>query len=415
MKIKNVDKESERKYMSKTNVVILGAGYAGLRALRSLQSKRLDIDITLVNKNEYHYEATYLHEVASGAHAAERISYPIKDVVTPKRTTFIQDTVVVVNKDEKTVELEKNGTIAFDYLILALGFESESFGIKGVDEFGLPMVDIETSKAVDVHLRKQFAKYNETKDESYLSIVVCGAGFTSIEYIGELTLQMPKLVKQYNVPAEKIQITCIEAMSKLLPMFDKELSDYGIKILKKRGVNFYVGTPIKELTEDTVIYEEAGELKSVKAKTIVWTTGVRGSSIVERSGFEQRRNRVMVENDLTAPGYPEIFIIGDCSAVMDSKTNRPFPPTAQIALKQGVCAADNLEAKLKGTAIKPFTFTSLGTVCSIGNTEAIGEVMGRNLKGYPASVMKKIIGDRSLMMTGGVGITAKKGRFDFFR
>ena len=277
------------------------------------------------------------------------------------------------------------------------------------------MVDIETSKAVDEHLRKQFEKYNETKDESYLSIVVCGAGFTSIEYIGELTLQMPKLVKQYNVPAEKIQITCIEAMSKLLPMFDKELSDYGIEILKKRGVKFFVGTPIKELTADTVIYEEAGELKSVKAKTIVWTTGVRGSSIVERSGFEQRRNRVMVENDLTAPGYPEIFIIGDCSAVMDSKTNRPFPPTAQIALKQGVSAANNLEAKLKGTAIKPFTFTSLGTVCSIGNTEAIGEVMGRNLKGYPASVMKKIIGDRSLMMTGGVGITAKKGRFDFFR
>ena len=111
IKINNVDKESERKNMSKTNVVILGAGYAGLRALRSLQSKRLDIDITLVNKNEYHYEATYLHEVASGAHAAERISYPIKDVVTPKRTNFIQDTVIVVNKDEKTVELEKNGTI----------------------------------------------------------------------------------------------------------------------------------------------------------------------------------------------------------------------------------------------------------------------------------------------------------------
>ncbi|WP_192986310.1 NAD(P)/FAD-dependent oxidoreductase [Carnobacterium mobile] len=401
--------------MSKAKVVILGAGYAGLRALKSLQNKRLDVEITLVNKNDYHYESTYLHEVASGAHEPERISYKIMDVVDTKQTTFIQDTVVVVNKDEKTVQLEKNGAIPFDYLIFALGFESESFGIKGVDEFGLPMVDIPTSVAVDKHLREQFAKYNETKDESYLSVVVCGAGFTSIEYLGELTLQMPKLVKQYNVPADKIQLICIEAMPTLLPMFDAKLSEYGINKLKERGVKFLIGTPIKELKADSVIYEEAGELKSVKAKTIVWTTGVRGSSIVAASGFEQRRNRVMVENDLTAPGYPDIFIIGDCSAVMDNATNRPYPPTAQIALKQGIAAADNLESKLKGTAIKPFTFSALGTVCSIGNTEAIGEVMGHNLKGYPASVMKKVIGDRSLMQTGGMKIVAKKGRFDFYR
>lgn len=401
--------------MSKAKVVILGAGYAGLRALKSLQNKRLDVEITLVNKNDYHYESTYLHEVASGAHEPERISYKIMDVVDTKQTTFIQDTVVVVNKDEKTVQLEKNGAIPFDYLIFALGFESESFGIKGVDEFGLPMVDIPTSVAVDKQLREQFAKYNETKDESYLSVVVCGAGFTSIEYLGELTLQMPKLVKQYNVPVDKIQLICIEAMPTLLPMFDAKLSEYGINKLKERGVKFLIGTPIKELKADSVIYEEAGELKSVKAKTIVWTTGVRGSSIVAASGFEQRRNRVMVENDLTAPGYPDIFIIGDCSAVMDNATNRPYPPTAQIALKQGIAAADNLESKLKGTAIKPFTFSALGTVCSIGNTEAIGEVMGHNLKGYPASVMKKVIGDRSLMQTGGMKIVAKKGRFDFYR
>ncbi|MGB3160651.1 MAG: NAD(P)/FAD-dependent oxidoreductase [Carnobacterium sp.] len=401
--------------MSKAKVVILGAGYAGLRALKSLQSKRLDIDITIVNKNSFHYESTYLHEVASGAHNAERISYEIKTVINPKQTTLIEDTVVVVNKDDKTVELEKTGLISFDYLIFALGFESESFGIKGVEHYGLPVVDIETAQKVDQHLRTQFSKYNETKDDAYLSVAVCGAGFTSIEYIGELTLQLPKLVKQYAVPIEKVQISCIEAMSTLLPMFDEKLADFGIQKLKDRGVNFIVGTPIKELTADSVIYEEAGELKSIKAKTIVWTTGVKGSSIVEASGFEQRRNRVMVENDLTAPGYPDIFIIGDCSAVMDSSTNRPYPPTAQIALKQGINAADNIEAKLKEKAMKPFTFTALGTVCSIGNNQAIGEVLGRNLKGYPASVMKKVIGDRSLIETGGVKIVATKGRFDFYR
>ena len=108
--------------MAKTKIVILGAGYAGLRTLKQVQKEHLDAEITIVNKNESHYEATYLHEVASGANPPEKISFPIMSVVDQKQTNFIQDTVVMVNKDEKTVELAKNGTIEFDYLVFALGF-----------------------------------------------------------------------------------------------------------------------------------------------------------------------------------------------------------------------------------------------------------------------------------------------------
>ncbi|ANZ99325.1 MULTISPECIES: NAD(P)/FAD-dependent oxidoreductase [Carnobacterium] len=400
--------------MAKTKIVILGAGYAGLRTLKQVQKEHLDAEITIVNKNEYHYEATYLHEVASGANPPEKISFPIMSVVDQKQTNFIQDTVVMVNKDEKTVELAKNGTIEFDYLVFALGFESESFGITGVDEFALPMVDIPTAVKVREHMHAQFAKYNETKDETLLSIVVCGAGFTSIEYLGELTQQMPKLVKEYNLPADKISITCIEAMPTLLPMFVEKLSTYGIQKLKDRGVKFLVGTPIKEVTPEAVVYQENDELKEVKAKTIVWTTGVKGSSLVGKSGFEERRGRVMVAEDLTAPGYPTIFIIGDCSAVMDKTCDRPFPTTAQIALKQADNVAKNLAAKIKNQPIVPFTFKSQGSVCSIGNNEAIGEVMGHNLKGYPASMMKKVIENKSLMTTGGMKVMFEKGRFDLY-
>lgn len=400
--------------MSKTKIVILGAGYGGLRTLRGLQKKHLDADITLVNKNDYHYEATYLHEVASGAKLPEQISYKIKDVVDKKQTTFIQDTVLKVNKDEKTVSLEKNGEIAFDYLVFALGFESESFGIPGVDKFALPMVTIDSAVEIREHMYRQFAAYNETKDDSLLSIVVCGAGFTSIEYLGELTQQLPKAAEKYHVPLDKVELTCIEAMPTLLPMFTDKLASYGIQKLKDRGVKFIIGTPIKEVTEDAVIYEEDEILKSVAAKTIVWTTGVKGSSVVGGSGFEERRGRVAVEADLTAPGYPDIFVIGDCSAVMDPEAKRPYPTTAQIALKQADGVVVNLVAKLKNQATTPFTFKSQGSVCSIGNNEAIGEVLGANLKGYPASVMKKIIEDKSLSQTGGLRIMFSKGRFDLY-
>ena len=122
----------------------------------------------------------------------------------------------------------------------------------------------------------------------------------------------------------------------------------------------------------------------------------------------------MVAEDLTAPGYPTIFIIGDCSAVMDKTCDRPFPTTAQIALKQADNVAKNLAAKIKNQPIVPFTFKSQGSVCSIGNNEAIGEVMGHNLKGYPASMMKKVIENKSLMTTGGMKVMFEKGRFDLY-
>ncbi len=406
--------KKEEKDMSKEKVVILGAGYAGLRSLKEIQKKNLNVDITLVNKNDYHYEATYLHEVASGAQPPKKICYPVKDVVDPKQTTFIQDTVEVINKDQKTVTLANNGDIDYDYLVVALGFESETFGIKGAAENGLEMVDIPSALAIDRHINEQFAKYNETKDESYLSIVVCGAGFTSIEFLGEITDQLPRLVSQYQVPADKIQLTCIEAMPTLLPMFPEKLTKYGIDKLVERGVNFKIGAPIQEVTKDEVVYKAGDKNESVKAKTIVWTTGVRGSSVIGRSGFDERRGRVVVEKDLTIAGYPEIFMIGDVSAVMDEETGRPIPGTAQLALKQGDTVAENLEAKLNGKETKAFTFKSLGTVASIGNKEAIGEVMGSYLKGYPASAMKKVIADRSLLKTGGVKAVVSKGRFDLY-
>ena len=400
--------------MSKQKVVILGAGYAGLRALKEIQKKRLDIEIVLVNANEYHYESTYLHEVASGAQPPKKITYPIVDVIDEKQTTFIQDTVEIINKDEKTVTLSNKGELSYDYLIVGLGFESETFGIKGAAENGLEMIDIESALVINKHVNEQFAKYNETKDESYLSIVVCGAGFTSIEYLGELTDQLPGLIKQYQVPEDKINITCIEAMSTLLPMFPENLSKYAIDELINRGVHFKIGAPIQEVTEDEVIYKAGEEKESVKAKTIIWTTGVRGSSVIERSGFDAKRGHVLVEKDLTIPGYPDIFMIGDVSTIMDEETGRPVPGTAQLALQQGDVVGSNIEAKLKGKETKEFKFNSLGTVASIGNKEAIGEVMGTYLKGYPASAMKKVIADRSLLKTGGLKTVLSKGRFDLY-
>ncbi|MHC5229643.1 NAD(P)/FAD-dependent oxidoreductase [Enterococcus sp. LJL99] len=403
--------------MSK-HVVILGAGYAGLRTLHELQKGNHELKITLIDQNDYHFEATDIHEVAAGIQTSERITYPIEDVVKDSCTTFLQTTVEKIDKGNQQVHLKDQEPISYDYLVVALGYESESFGIPGVEEFSLKMVDIPTSEKVYQHLTEQMNVYRETKDETALKIVVCGAGFTGIELLGSLVEGKKKLAEIAGVDPEKIQIYCVEAVTRLLPMFSEKLGAYGIDHLKKWGVQFLVGKPIKEIKENTVVYlddQETNQLTELEAKTIIWTTGVSGSHVVGDSGFAAKRGRVMVRPDLTDTDNDNVHIIGDCSAVMDQETNRPYPTTAQIALKMGEHTGKNIKAQIKGEPTKEFTFKSLGSVASIGNSHAFGEVGKVEVKGYPASFIKKAIMDRSLLETGGIKEMMAKGRFDFYR
>lgn len=397
------------------NVTILGAGYAGLRTLRELQKKTGDFTITLVDRNSYHFESTDLHEVAAGTQPWEKITYEISDVVKPEMTTFLQDEVLKIDTKKQEVQLKNEGTIAYDYLVVALGFRSETFGIPGAAEYALEMVDIESAKKVYAHILAMMDKYKETQDRKYLNLTVCGAGFTGIELVGSLVENKQEFATRAGVTPEEITVYCVEAAPSILPMFNDELRKYCLDNLAKWDVELMTGKAIKGLKQDTVIYADGDEEKELPSGTIVWTTGVSGSEIIGESGFEERRGRVMVKSDLTDPNNENVYLIGDVSAVMDPENNRPYPTTAQIALKMGAHAGRNIMAQLNNQPTKEFTFQSLGSVASIGNSHAFGLVGKINVKGYPASFVKKMIMNKSLMDTGGVKEVMAKGRFDLYR
>ena len=153
----------------------------------------------------------------------------------------------------------------------------------------------------------------------------------------------------------------------------------------------------------------------IKAGTVVWAAGVRGNSIIEKSGFEAMRGRVKVQPDLRVPGFDDVFIIGDSSLVINEEINRPYPPTAQIAMQQGEVVARNLTALIRNkTELESFAFDNKGTVCSLGEDDAIGVVFGKKVTGTTASFMKKVVDNRSLFMIGGAGLVLKKGKFKVF-
>lgn len=398
--------------INKPKIVILGAGYAGLMTTKRLTQllSPEEADIVLVNKHNYHYETTWLHEVAAGTINPNQARFMISDVINPNRVRLIYDKVTEIKKDEKLVVLE-NGELTYDYLVIALGFETNTFGIKGMAENAFSIVDIDSSRLIRDHIEYQFARYRneENPDDHRLTILVGGAGFTGIEFVGELAERVPQLCRKYDIERSKVRIINVEAMPSILPMFDKDLVSYAMNSLESRGVEFRLGAKIQECTKDSFIIGDDQE--EIKAGTIVWTGGVTGNSVLSKSGFEITRGKVTVNGDLRAPGEEDIFVLGDCAWVMNEKEGRPFPPTAQAALQHADTCANNIRSLLYNQPLEDFVFDDKGTVASLGVSDGIGNIFsGNKLKGKSAAAMKKVVDNRSLFLLGGTKILLKKGK-----
>ncbi|MBY0221061.1 NAD(P)/FAD-dependent oxidoreductase [Sporosarcina sp. FSL K6-3508] len=405
--------------MKRPTILVLGAGYGGLMTVVNLQ-KSLgadEADVILINKNDYHYESTWLHEAAAGTLAPEQVRYDIASVINSNKVQFVKAEVTGIDVKNKNVTTNI-GSHTYDYLVIALGFEGETFGIPGLDKYALSIANVKAARQIRDHMEYQFATWSleEEKDDSRLTIVVGGAGFTGIEYLGELGNRVPELCKEYDVPAEKVRILCVEAAPMVLPGFDPELVEYAVRQLESKGVEFSIGTPVVEATPEGVkIKKGEDEFEFIKAGTVVWAAGVRGNRMIEESGIENMRARVKVDKDLRAPGFEDVFVIGDCSLMINEAINRPYPPTAQIAMQQGDMCANNIIALIQGKQTAEFVPDLKGSVCSLGDSDAIGVVFDKKITGTKASFMKKMIDNRALFMVGGVGLTIKKGKFNFLK
>lgn len=402
--------------MKRPTILVLGAGYGGLTTIVNLQKliNTHEAEIILVNKNDYHYETTWLHEVGAGTISPDKARYPISKVINDN-VTFVIANVENIDVNTKKVETSA-GEFTYDYLVIGLGFEGETFGIPGLKEHALSLTNINTARQVREHIEYQFASWilDEVKDDSKLTIVVGGAGFTGIEFLGELGNRIPELCREFDIPQEKVRLLCVEAAPTVLPGFDPELVDYAQEQLRKKGVEFSIGTPIVEATAEGVkIKKDEGNTEFIKAGTVVWAAGVRGNALIESSGIESNRARIAVHEDMRAPGFDDVFIVGDCAFLLNEETGRPYPPTAQIAMQQGAIIAKNIKHIMNDKPTEVFVYDDKGAVCSLGQEDAIGTAFGRKFTGKPASALKKVVDDRALYLVGGVGLTLKKGKFKF--
>lgn len=399
----------------KPRIVILGAGYGGLLTAVHLQNliSQKEAEIILVNKHDYHYQTTLLHEVAGGTGEENHICIPIREVIDIHRVHFIKDTIAEIQKEKQEVILYHGDPITYDYLVIGLGFEPATFSIPGILEHALTIKSMNAARRIRDKIETLFADFSKEKNSNKkISIIVGGAGFTGIELVGELAEQIQVLCKKYNVERQSVQLMNVEAGLGILGGFDTTLASYAKDILESKGVEFRLSTKIKLVDEQGVIINSENGEEKISPATVIWTGGVQGNTVACGTCFESIRGRIPVEKDLRVKGYKNVFVIGDCSAFMDEQAGRPFPPTAQLAVMQSKTCAKNLVKLVRGDSnLEAFSPSLKGAVASLGAKDGVGNILGLKARGKMAVLTKLMVDNRYLFILGGFKLLFRRGRF----
>ncbi len=391
--------------LAKKRIVILGGGFAGMMTAITLQ-KKLDLEeaeVVLVNENDYQFITYKLHEIASGKLSNEAVSVKISELIDPNYITFIKDRVKSIHKEEKTVHLTSE-SIRYDILVACLGGEPQTFQIPGVDLHAQFISTRDSSRAIYEKMVANLLAWHEDKDDARCTIACVGAGFTGLEFLGEMIDQKQRIARQCNIPEDKIKILCLEAADRILPAFPKQLTDYTLEYLSNHGVEVTIGQRIASVDESGIILADGTKVAS---RNVVWATGVTGNNIIHEAGFPEvgRTKRVQIKEFLEVVEWADVYVIGDSSVCFDEEGN-PYPQTAQLASQQGEYLGYHLVNQLREIESSPFHFTYRGTVMSIGKVAA-GLVYGHNVKGLIGHLFKVLIDHGYFLKANGLLLTMK--------
>ena len=388
MKINNKNNDAQSK---RSHVVIIGAGFGGLWAARAFAGK--NIDVTIIDKNNYHTFLALLYQVAAAELEAEQIAYPIRSIFRrQKNADFILAHAQKIDYQKKMITTD-GGIIHYDYLILATGSVTETFDIKGVEEHAYFLKTLEQAISLKNHIICCFEasahEEEETRRRELMTFVIVGGCATGIEYAGALAeLIHGPLIKDYrNIKLHDVQIILLEAADKLAANMPQSVRDYTLRRLAKMGVQVRLNTKVQEVTPSKVILQNQSELLSA---TVVWTAGVRGEPLAQLSDIKTGGNgRVAVSATLQTAEYPDVYVIGDLATISDD--NRALPMVAQVAMQSGVAAAQNILKQISRQPLEPFRYHDRGSMITIGRKAAGVAIGKRTFQGFFAWVIWLVI------------------------
>ena len=384
--------------MTKQNIVVVGAGYAGVSATKFLAKKfkkDTDVTITLIDRHSYHTMMPELHEVAGGRVEPEAIQYDLQRLFSRKKNVkLVTDTVTGIDKENKVVKTLA-GSYPFDQLILGMGGEPNDFGTPGVKENGFTLWSFDDAVKIRHHIEATVAKAAIEPDaevrKAMLTFVVCGSGFTGIEMVGELIDWKDRLAKDAKIDPDEITLMVVEAMPTILNMLSRNDAAKAERYLEKKNVQLLLNSPIVEVAADHIKLKDGSE---VPTHTLIWTAGVKATSDAADFGLEAARGSRLVANEyMQAKGYEDknIYIIGDL-VYYEETPNTPTPQIVQAAEQTGHTAAANIVADIKGGEKHAFKGNYQGFMVSIGAKWGVANLFDKiHLSGFLAIIMKHIV------------------------
>lgn len=375
-------------------IVVLGAGYAGIRCVSTLAHARqhgsTDVRLVLIDRSPYHQLITWLHEVASEAIPAERARIPLRQLLPTEHVEFVQAEVTRLLPADRQV-LTDRGAFSYDRLVIALGSDTAWPPIPGLREHAFPLRWWNEAVRLRNHIRRQFAIAGRAKQRAtrrrHACVVIAGGGFTGCQLAGELAHWLPLLADEYGVPLDDVHLILLEAQSHLLPTWRRWVGRRAERILRSKGVDVRLNTPLERAAKNHIV---AGGT-TIETYTLIWTGGIQAPALLAESGLPTgSQGRVRTTTFLRVPGFPELYAAGDCALVRDA-AGTLLPATAAQALRQGAYVAKALLAEMSGEELEPYRPRHLAMFLSLGGGDAIGDVFGFPVRGRPAGLLKESI------------------------
>lgn len=355
------------------HVVVVGAGFAGLAATHGLAGS--DIKLTIIDQRNHHLFQPLLYQVGTATLSTSEIAWPIRHLVRKrKEVTTLLGVVTGIDMQNRSVLLEDGGTISYDTLVLATGARHAYFGHDEWEPYAPGLKTLEDATLIRRRILLSFERAERETDASrrdaLLTFVIVGGGPTGVELAGAIAeLAHHNLPEDYrHIDTRRARVVLIEAGPRILPSFTEDLSAYAHAALERLGVEIHLGSPVSNCSAEGVIYGD----RVLAAKVILWAAGVRASSAAAWAGLSaDHAGRARVEPNLTAPGHPEIFVIGD-TATINAWNGKPVPGIAPAAKQQGIHVARVIKARLNGdTAQRPFRYHHSGNLATIGKRAAV--------------------------------------------
>ncbi len=384
---------------NKKKVLILGAGAAGLGVALELKKGSAvapGLEVTLVDQRNYHHPLPFIWQVMSGSVEPGHISFPLHALLRQRGAEgpvkFRRSRVQGIDVEKKVVSTDA-GKLKWDYLVVALGSTTNFFGMADVEENSLSFKSLRDAVNIHNHILDNYEaallERNEERRRELLTFVVVGGGPSGIELAAAIQDFVRKaLIRDYPSLMSQARVLLVEAQDALLSGMKAKMSELAISRLRSRGIEVLLKTRISKAWSAGV---QIADGQTIPTRTVIWVAGVKPVAVVEALPFEKAKGgRIVVNQYLEVPESPGVYVLGDCAYLLQEHGSVPYPPTQQVAMRQGPACARNIVRAMRGEEQRPFRYKFKGQVIYMGRNVVVAQLGNRVFDGFAAGLLRRV-------------------------